>query len=108
MTAADRLLRSVAHAAIRSYQLTLSGWAGRHCRYLPTCSDYVDEAIRRHGLWEGGWTGLARTCRCHPWGDSGFDPVPHDLPPTAAWYRPWRYGRWRAVQDRASRSAASP
>ena len=39
---------------------------GRQCRYLPTCSHYADEAIARHGLWAGGWMGVARVCRCHP------------------------------------------
>ena len=88
--------RWAAHGAIRAYQLTLSSVIGRRCRYLPTCSDYADDAIATHGLWRGGWIGLARICRCHPWGGSGFDPAPAMLPPDSAWYRPWRYGRWRA------------
>ena len=61
---------------IRAYQLTLSALAGRRCRYLPTCSDYAAEAIRKHGAWHGTAMGFARVCRCHPWGQSGFDPVP--------------------------------
>ena len=61
---------------IRAYQLTLSALAGRRCRYLPTCSDYAAEAIRKHGAWHGTAMGVARVCRCHPWGQSGFDPVP--------------------------------
>ena len=115
MNGADRLLRGAAHGAIRAYQLTLSGFLGRQCRYLPTCSNYADEAIARHGLWCGGWMALSRVCRCHPWSDAGFDPVPADLPRGAAWFIPWRYGSWLrsparspAVQDRASNSAASP
>ncbi|HEX4766959.1 MAG TPA: membrane protein insertion efficiency factor YidD [Lichenihabitans sp.] len=97
---------------IRLYQLTLSGLVGRQCRYLPTCSDYADEAIARHGLWAGGWMGVARLSRCHPWGGAGYDPVPGSCPPGCA-HRPWRYGRWRQppeeeVQERASSSAASP
>jgi uncharacterized protein len=87
--------RKAAHTAIRAYQLTLSSMVGRRCRYLPTCSDYTDDAIRMHGLWRGGWMGFARICRCHPWGGSGFDPAPVRLPPNSAWYRPWRYGRWQ-------------
>ncbi len=63
-------------ALIRAYQLTLSALIGRRCRYLPTCSDYSSEAIRLHGAWHGTMLGFARVCRCHPWGQSGFDPVP--------------------------------
>ncbi len=85
----------LAHLAIRAYQLTLSSVAGSQCRHLPTCSAYTDEAIQRHGLWAGGFMGLARLCRCHPWGTAGYDPVPGDLPPHARWWRPWAYGRWR-------------
>jgi uncharacterized protein len=83
--------RVAAHIAIRAYQLTLSAIAGSHCRHLPTCSAYMDEAIARHGLWVGGWLGLARFLRCHPWGTAGFDPVPKTLPSDARWWRPWTY-----------------
>ncbi len=68
--------RRAAHALIRFYQLTLSSLAGGQCRYLPSCSAYADEAIERHGLWAGSWMGVARLCRCHPWGGSGYDPPP--------------------------------
>jgi uncharacterized protein len=83
--------RRAAHVAIRAYQLTLSAIAGTNCRHLPTCSAYMDEAIARHGLWAGGWLGFARVLRCHPWGTSGFDPVPEKLPDGARWYLPWTY-----------------
>ncbi|HWG06344.1 MAG TPA: membrane protein insertion efficiency factor YidD [Beijerinckiaceae bacterium] len=89
------LARRLAHGAIRGYQLTLSSVFGRNCRYVPTCSAFTDEAINRHGVWAGGWMGLARLCRCHPWGNSGFDPVPSAVPEEASWLRPWRYGDWR-------------
>ncbi len=85
----------LARSAIRLYQVTLSGLVGRQCRHLPTCSEYMDEAIMRHGLWAGGWMGAARICRCHPWGTAGFDPVPAKSPACARWYAPWRYGFWR-------------
>lgn len=85
---------------IRGYQLTLSGVIGRQCRYLPTCSDYASEAIGRHGLWAGGWIGVSRICRCHPWGGSGFDPAPDELPAAGRPWTPWRYGRWRAERIR--------
>ena len=90
--------RDFAVAIIRFYRLTLSSLLGRRCRYLPTCSEYADIAIFKHGLWAGGWMAGARICSCHPWGGSGYDPPP-DLPPKgASWATPWRYasGRFRA------------
>lgn len=69
-------MKTVLLALIRVYQLTLSAFIGRRCRYLPTCSDYAGDAIRRHGAARGSALAFARICRCHPWGQSGFDPVP--------------------------------
>ncbi|WP_269900948.1 membrane protein insertion efficiency factor YidD [Paenalcaligenes faecalis] len=62
---------------VRFYQIAISPWLGRNCRYLPTCSAYTIEAIETHGAWRGVWLGIKRISRCHPWGDSGYDPVPH-------------------------------
>jgi putative membrane protein insertion efficiency factor len=92
-----RLPRLAGRGAVRAYQWTLSPLVGFHCRHLPTCSAYADEAIGRFGLWAGGWMALARLLRCHPWGTSGLDFVPAALPPNARWYMPWRYGRWRGT-----------
>lgn len=94
---AARAPRLGAHAMIRGYQLSLSMLIGRQCRHWPSCSQYTDEAIMRHGLWAGGWMGLARICRCTPLGTSGIDIVCEEVPAEAAWYRPWAYGRWRGV-----------
>lgn len=91
------LRRRAAHWAIRAYQLSLSGLIGRHCRHWPSCSDYTDEAIQRHGLWAGSWMGFARICRCGPGGTHGVDLVCEELPADATWHAPWRYGRWRGV-----------
>jgi hypothetical protein len=67
---------------VRGYQLLLSPWLGMHCRYVPTCSAYAIEAIRRFGAVRGGWLGLRRVGRCNPWtrigGGAGADPVPLD------------------------------
>jgi len=95
MSAVRLIPRRAAHTFIRFYQLTISSFLGRQCRYLPSCSAYTDEAVQRHGLWAGGWMGAARICRCHPWGASGFDPPPQQAPEGAFWLTPWRYGRWR-------------
>ena len=67
---------------VRAYQMVLSPLLGANCRYQPTCSAYALEALERHGAWRGGWLTLRRIARCHPWGGSGYDPVPGaDDPP---------------------------
>jgi uncharacterized protein len=96
-TSIARLPRLFGRGLVRLYRYTLSPLIGPRCRHLPTCSDYADEAINRFGLWAGGWIALARIIRCHPLGSAGLDFVPERLPPTAHWYMPWRYGRWRGT-----------
>ena len=97
--------RRSAHLLIRSYQLSLSMLVGRWCRHWPSCSAYADEAIQQHGLWAGGWMGLARICRCGPGGTSGIDLVCETIPEDASWHKPWRYGRWKGVNAPADLSA---
>ena len=63
-------------ALIRGYQLLLSPWWGRQCRFTPSCSNYALEAIERHGAARGTWLAVRRVLRCHPWHPGGFDPVP--------------------------------
>jgi putative membrane protein insertion efficiency factor len=63
-------------ALIRLYQVTLSYFIGGQCRFQPTCSRYFAEALRVHGLARGFSLGTRRIFRCHPWGGSGYDPVP--------------------------------
>jgi uncharacterized protein len=97
LDAARRAPRIMGRGLIAIYRHTFSALVGMHCRHLPTCSQYADEAIGRFGLWAGGWMTLARLLRCHPWGTSGLDVVPRTLPVQAHWYLPWRYGRWRGT-----------
>jgi putative membrane protein insertion efficiency factor len=61
---------------IKLYQVTLSPYIGRSCRYLPTCSNYGIAALQKHGALRGTWLTIKRVCSCHPWGGSGYDPVP--------------------------------
>ena len=61
-------------AAVRCYQLGISPFIGPRCRFQPTCSQYFIEAVRKYGAFRGGWRGLCRIGRCHPWGGSGYDP----------------------------------
>src|SRR5258708_19215648 len=70
------VLNSLLRGLIRLYQLVLSPLLPPRCRYLPNCSDYAIEALARHGVLNGLWLALRRIARCHPWGGSGYDPVP--------------------------------
>ena len=61
---------------IKIYQLFISPIFPSSCRYTPTCSHYTMEALKKYGLFKGGWLGVKRISRCHSWGGSGYDPVP--------------------------------
>ena len=61
---------------VRFYRLAISPWLGANCRFDPTCSSYAIEALQIHGVLKGTWLALRRIGRCHPWGGSGYDPVP--------------------------------
>ncbi|MDE7410628.1 MAG: membrane protein insertion efficiency factor YidD [Paramuribaculum sp.] len=61
---------------VRFYQLCISPMLPKSCRYEPTCSQYCIEAIKKYGPMKGIWLALKRISRCHPWGGSGYDPVP--------------------------------
>jgi len=61
---------------IRFYQGAISPFFPATCRYTPTCSEYSVHAIRKHGAFKGGWLAVKRIGSCHPWGGSGYDPVP--------------------------------
>lgn len=61
---------------VRFYQVCLSPLKTPSCRFTPTCSQYALEALRKYGPFKGGWLALRRILRCHPFGGSGYDPVP--------------------------------
>lgn len=65
---------------IRGYQILISPLLPPSCRYLPSCSEYARQAVRRHGPLMGAWLAVRRLARCHPWGGFGYDPVPDAAP----------------------------
>jgi putative membrane protein insertion efficiency factor len=71
-----RILSLPLIALIKLYQWIISPWIGPKCRYTPSCSQYALEALRKYGIFKGGWLALKRISRCHPWGGHGYDPVP--------------------------------
>ncbi len=70
------ILTKIAIGLVRFYQAALSPYFPDSCRYDPTCSQYMIEAIKEWGLWKGMGLGLKRLGSCHPWGKLGYDPVP--------------------------------
>lgn len=70
------LISKVMLALLWFYRHCISPLTPAACRYTPTCSQYAVEAIKKYGPFKGGWLALKRILRCHPWGGSGYDPVP--------------------------------
>ncbi len=70
------LLTAILRGSVRAYQLVISPYLPASCRYEPNCSAYALEALALHGPFLGAWLAVKRVSRCHPWGRSGFDPVP--------------------------------
>lgn len=68
-------MRKAAIFLLIGYKRFLSPLLPSACRFYPTCSDYMREAIERHGLLQGGWMGICRLLKCHPFHAGGFDPV---------------------------------
>ena len=90
------LIVVVLQGLIRVYQLLLSPILPPSCRFLPSCSEFAAEAVVRHGALRGSALALRRLARCHPWGGSGYDPVPE----------PAVFDRLRAGADRQARPSA--
>ncbi len=70
------ILRKIFIFPIRVYQRCISPFYPPRCRFYPSCSEYTAEAIEMHGVVLGIWLGIKRICRCNPWFEGGFDPVP--------------------------------
>ena len=70
------VLQFIAILLINIYKWCISPWLPMSCRFTPTCSTYTIEAIQKHGFFKGVILGMKRIGKCHPWGGSGYDPVP--------------------------------
>ena len=71
-----KILQFIVLLPVYFYRYSISPLIQPRCRYTPTCSEYTIEAVKKHGILKGGWLAIKRISSCHPWGGSGFDPVP--------------------------------
>ena len=78
MAALKSIFSKLIIGIVRFYQLAVSPWLGNNCRYSPTCSQYMIEAVNEWGPLKGCWLGIKRIGRCHPWGSGDHDPVPEN------------------------------
>ena len=69
-------MKATVLALIRAYRYTIRPLLGANCRFAPTCSEYAQEAIVKHGVFKGTWLAMRRILRCHPYHSGGYDPVP--------------------------------
>lgn len=76
LAGAKAFLVKVLLALVTAYRYGLSPLLGQHCRFQPSCSEYAQVALSRHGVYLGSGLVLKRLCRCHPWRPGGYDPVP--------------------------------
>jgi putative membrane protein insertion efficiency factor len=72
----NRLVARLLILLVRLYQIAISPFLGNNCRFYPSCSSYMIEAIQVHGVFKGLYLGTRRILRCHPYSDGGLDPVP--------------------------------
>jgi len=70
------MITALLRAAVRGYQWFVRPVLPSACRFYPSCSEYADEALARHGIRRGAWLAMTRVCRCGPWHPGGCDPVP--------------------------------
>ena len=72
----QKIMTSFLIALVRAYQIALSPYLGKHCRFTPSCSHYAIQALQSHGAFKGFWLTIKRLSHCHPWHAGGHDPVP--------------------------------
>jgi putative membrane protein insertion efficiency factor len=70
------MIASALRAVVRAYRWLISPLLPQACRFYPSCSEYAEQALARHGACRGGWLAARRLCRCGPWHAGGYDPVP--------------------------------
>ena len=70
-----KFLTNFVVSLINFYKYLISPLLGNNCRYLPTCSEYTKESVKKFGIISGVWLWLKRIIRCHPWGKGGYDPI---------------------------------
>lgn len=74
------MIKKTIIAAIKGYSFLISPLIGKNCRFYPTCSEYTQKSIQKHGVLKGGVMGLIRICKCQPWHNGKFDdPVPESI-----------------------------
>jgi|TARA_B100001250_G_scaffold254154_1_gene218667 hypothetical protein len=71
----NKIFTNISISTINLYKYLISPLLGNNCRYLPTCSEYTKESIKKYGVIKGFWLGLKRIVKCHPWGKGGYDPI---------------------------------
>lgn len=76
MSLFKKIVRTIVLLPVYFYRYSISPLLPASCRYTPTCSQYTVEAIMKHGVIKGAWLAIKRIASCHPWGGSGYDPVP--------------------------------
>lgn len=69
-------MKTVLLLLVKFYRNFISPMFPPSCRYVPTCSEYALTALEKYGALRGGWLAVKRICRCHPWHEGGYDPVP--------------------------------